>query len=386
MGMPFKYFSDPGRAPHGYGPGPLAGLLLCFLFSFPAQAATLPDSGEEVPVLCMDAALYDFGEILSGEVRVKRVHLQNQGKGILKIYQFDFSCGCSIPRITRSDGDVFFLKDFQGYKDPLVLESKEFITMDLEFLSLGRKGKMTYKMVIHSNDPAHPELTIPILALVLPAFEVKPRWVRFGKMAKGEPRTREVIVTSVAAGDFEITGIANLPPYLSYTVESIPDSDPRAYRLKLTHNGEASRDDVSLLLKAEVESEKCKGFGLSVSFEMLPDVTLEWEGRTQGRAINFGMIPRGETVTRKVRILNHNPEVPCRIEKVDTSFKPGDGMEAVLEEVRPGMEYELSITIKPEFKGRILKGSIRLISDHPDLKDQSLALKGMVQNKKPEIK
>ena len=143
------------------------------------------------PKLELDKDRFDFGELLSGEVRTRKLTFRNTGLGDLRISQFEFSCGCTIPRIVLSTGETYSLKDFryEGHNE-LVLKPGVTAESELEFSSLGRKSNVTYKMVIHSNDPKHPHRLIPILAKVKPAFNLRPKSLKFGELEKGQTVTR----------------------------------------------------------------------------------------------------------------------------------------------------------------------------------------------------
>jgi hypothetical protein len=324
----------------------------------------------------MDADRYDFGEVLSGEVIVRKITLRNRGGADLALSRFEFSCGCSIPRAVLSTGETVSLKEFKA-DDPLVLKPGGWAEMELEFSSLGRQGRVAYKMVIHSNDPARPELTIPILARVTQAFELRPRLVRFGTVEKKSVAAREIVISALASGDFRITGFDNLPPFMAYEIEKLEDQAECAYRMQLTLKGSAPAGVQNLILKARVESDKSKGVAIPVSFEILPEVDFLCDGENVRDDIQFGVIERGAGAAKKIHIINRNPMIPYTITGTRLASQFGKFIQVELRTLQPGLEYELLITIEPELDARFLRGFVYLESDHPDLENKRFTLKGM---------
>lgn len=334
-------------------------------------------SAADPPILHLDSDRYDFGELLSGEAVVRKVTIHNKGGSDLKISRFEFSCGCTIPRIELSDGQVLSMKEYKGNRI-LTLEAGAWASLEIEFTSLGRKDQVGYKMVIHSNDPDRRELTVPILARVIPAFALKPKVVRFGTITRRSKVTKEVRITSLAAGNFEIKGFENLPPHLTWEARKTPEAEASACLMKLTLDGNGPVGTHNLVLKARVESERSRRLAVPYSFTILPDVSFTCDGKElKKNTVNFGLLEQGKPATKRIHVLNKNPGVPYNILKYQLISRYDDHISLSLETLRPGIEYELLITVDGKLDARFFNAILKLESEHPDLKKVKLDVKGL---------
>jgi hypothetical protein len=275
-----------------------------------------------------------------------------------------------------STGEAVSLKKIKA-ENPLVMKPGAWADLELEFTSLGRNGQVAYKMVIHSNDPARPEVTLPILAKVQPAFQLKPRFAKFGTLRKNQSDSREIMITSMTDGDFKITGFSNLPPFMAYAVEKAEDDAVCAYRMKLTVNANAPAGEHNLVLRALIDSEKSRGLAIPVTLTIQPDVVFMCDGEMLGDTINFGVSKKGQEVTKSIHIINRNPGIPYTISETRLVSQYDKNIDVRLQTMRPGVEYELQITLKPELNAPFLRGFLHLSSDHPDVEHVRLTLKGL---------
>lgn len=329
------------------------------------------------PVLSLDSDRYDFGELLSGEVVVRKVTIRNNGGSDLQISRFEFSCGCTIPRIELSDGRILSMREYKGNRI-LSLEAGAWASLEIEFTSLGRKDQVAYKMVIHSNDPDRRELTVPILARVIPAFALQPKVVRFGTITRNSKATKEVRITSLAAGNFEIKGFENLPPHLTFETRKVPEADAGTCILKLTLDGKGPVGTHNLVLKARVDSERSRRLAVPYRFTILPDVSFSCDGKElKKNKLNFGLLERGKPATKRIHVLNKNPGLPYNIVKYRLISQYDNNISLSLETLRPGIEYEILITVDGNIDARFFNAIIKLESEHPDLKNVKLDVNGL---------
>ncbi len=329
------------------------------------------------PVISANKEGFDFGELLSGEVRIDKVRIENSGNADLIVHRIEFSCGCSVPRVLLSTGETVSLKEFKTGTRTLVLAPGTWAQMELEFSSLGRKGKVNYKMVIHTNDPSRPAFLIPIKAKIRQAFKLSPKTVAFGRLAKHTRATRKVTVLPAFAGEFRITGFTNLPPYMAWEAHPIEGTRIHAFDLQLTLKEDAPAGEQILVLKAVIDSQRTQGLAIPVSFTVLPEISFTLDGEEIKKKVNFGVIEKGKGAVKRVHILNGNPAVPYVITDCRFTSRFKDHLEVRLDTLRPGIEYELVITLNPGLDTRLFTGVIHLMSKHPDMKLKKLDIKGI---------
>jgi len=107
------------------------------------------------PAISAEETLFDFGEVVNGNIVSRDVAITNTGQGTLVVETISTSCGCTTATL-----------------DPMTLEPGQSGTLHIEFDSGAHgpelTGTLTRQIFIVSNDPEQPELLVEFTATVLP--------------------------------------------------------------------------------------------------------------------------------------------------------------------------------------------------------------------------
>lgn len=121
--------------------------------SFTANVVTKRKMDKEepkTPSLILDKKEHDFGTVPEGRVVDFTVKLKNTGEQTILIEEIKSSCGCAAAMLSNKE-----------------LEPGQEGTLQIEFDSSNRLGKMTRTLTLHTNDPVIPRQTIVIYANVV---------------------------------------------------------------------------------------------------------------------------------------------------------------------------------------------------------------------------
>jgi len=97
------------------------------------------------PHLEIAEPVYDFGNIISGDVVETTFKLTNTGKTKLNIRKTIASCGCTVPELNKMN-----------------IKPGETVDMKVTFNSAGRRGAQIKTVTIYSNDPVKPVQKITV--------------------------------------------------------------------------------------------------------------------------------------------------------------------------------------------------------------------------------
>jgi len=115
-------------------------------------AANAPVAG---PRLAADATLLDLGEIVNGVVVERDVAVRNDGDALLVVEEVLTTCGCTTAAL-----------------EPMTLAPGEAGNLHIAFDSGAHGPELTgpvmRRVILVSNDPATPEATVDLQALILP--------------------------------------------------------------------------------------------------------------------------------------------------------------------------------------------------------------------------
>ena len=112
-------------------------------------APLTPEEAAVAPQLTIENRMYDFGSIEQGSQVTATYMLKNTGKNDLNIRKTYASCGCTIPKLTKS-----------------ILKEGEEVEMQVVFNTTGRRGNQMKSVTIYSNDPKKPVQRVTLKASV----------------------------------------------------------------------------------------------------------------------------------------------------------------------------------------------------------------------------
>ncbi len=116
----------------------------------PTPAPALASS--QVPVITVDQKPFDFGKIQFGQTVVHRFKVSNTGNATLHLKKVQASCGCTSTLVGKMD-----------------LEPGESTEIEAAFTPESGWGPVRKSILVVSDAPAHPTLSLHFRADVLPA-------------------------------------------------------------------------------------------------------------------------------------------------------------------------------------------------------------------------
>jgi hypothetical protein len=142
-----------------------------------------PGSGRApVPRLVLSTTEWDFGAKWHGEPCTTDITIGNAGEAPLKILRVQSSCGCMVAR-PKSGGT---------WKNKVIAPG-ESESVTLTYNTRKHKRHVSQTIVIETNDPQQPQVTIQIQGEVKYLFEAKPtQRITFGRLARDSRATKSI--------------------------------------------------------------------------------------------------------------------------------------------------------------------------------------------------
>lgn len=125
----------------------------------PVQPTVTQQASQPQPQITFDAVVYDFGNVGLQTQSLCEFRFTNTGDAPLTIDQIVKTCGAC----------TAFQLDKTRY------EPGESGVLRVKFYSDTQTGQMTKNLVIHTNDPANPEVTLAVTANVISKVEFEPK-------------------------------------------------------------------------------------------------------------------------------------------------------------------------------------------------------------------
>lgn len=319
-------------------------------------AATLLAQGK-AKVVAVEP-IKDVSTVPKGEKIVHDFVLRNEGDTALEITNVHPACGCTVADFDKS------IAPGQAGKVHVVLDTATF------------SGAISKGVTVFTNDPDTPQLELTIRAKVEPYLSVKPGYARYITV-QGEPLEGNIAQTIWATDGaaLEVTKVESPWPYLTVSFreatpeERLPDTEGKQWRVEMQLGNDAKVGALADYVTVHTNHPKQKILQIPVSGFVRPVIAVT------PQVADFGRIEVKEPVRRALNIRNFATE-RIKVTGVDPSLP--NGVEAKLEPLEDGREYQLRIVVNPGLPKGPFNGKLTIRTDSPKVPTLEVELKGIV--------
>lgn len=284
---------------------------------------------EAGPKLVVPEKIKDVGTVAQGDVVEVDFALVNEGDETLEIKAVRPTCGCTVADFDRQipAGKTGHVK--------AKLETRDF------------SGPISKSILIMTNDPTEPTVTVVIKTTVHPYVEVLPRaLVRFNAV-QHEPMVQKITVAAAEENrDFKVTGVSSSVPFLNTEVrplskdELLAGKSPQQYEVSLSLEDDAPIGPVNAEIEIATNHPKAQKVPVKVF-----GVVRALLGVTPSQ-VQFGSVAAKTKPGRNLILVNNRSggaKVELRSVSVDD---PAFAAEVVT--IEAGRRYQVTVTIKPD--------------------------------------
>jgi hypothetical protein len=322
-----------------------------------AQAPAASADTASVPKLVVPEERKDVGTVPKGEP-IKHVFvLRNTGKADLHVTDVKPSCGCTVPEFDK------VIKPGGEGKVTLTVDTKNF------------SGPISKTALLLTDDPATPQMTLVVSAIVKPFVEALPYGFFRIQGLSGEASSSEVVLVSDEA-EFKPTKIDTPNTFLRAALapasekELIKDRNPNQWKVTLTVAPDAPEGILAGTVKVATGVKRQPEIEIPVSGFVKPPVSVT------PVSINFGNFdPKGDAVKRNVMIVNNNAQAAnFAVTKVETNV-PGISAEIVpVDKSR----VQVVLTVDQKIKKGVFEGELLIKTTDKARSDVKVPLKGVI--------
>lgn len=270
-----------------------AGIALLFLPLAQTQPPQ-PAAPTGSPKLVVERTVWDFGTVWTGEPCSTTIKLTNTGDAPLKIEKVESTCGCTVPKPSKT-----------------VLAPGE--SDDLHITYNTRKAIVDVRQTVtlRTNDPQHPRTEIVVRGVVKQVYECKPvNRLAFGQVLFDALETRSIELTNNLSEPIKLS----LPPEARQPMFEIrlDEIEPgRKYKLSATTRPPLRPASNYLNLKLKTDHARFPTLDIAVSAYAVDRVGVS--------PTEILLTPKMEIpATRLVRV-NYLPDRPVKITGLSTS-------------------------------------------------------------------
>ncbi|HEX6898901.1 MAG TPA: DUF1573 domain-containing protein [Thermoanaerobaculia bacterium] len=301
----------------------------------------------------------DMGTVPKGEKIIHDFQIRNDGDAPLEITNVRPACGCTVAEYDK------------------VIAPGKTGKVHAEIDTVTFNGAIAKGVSVFTNDPATPEMELTVRAKVEPYIAVKPGYARYITV-QGEPQEGTIPQTIWVpdGSSMEITKVESPWPFLDVKYrEAKPEervTDPTAkgkqWRIEMTLSNNAKVGALSDYVTIHTNHPKQKVVQIPVSGFVRPVVA------ATPQAMDFGQVDLKEPKKRSINVRNFATE-PIKVTGIEQTVK---GVEAQVEPLEDGREYQVRVTLTPGMPKGPFNGKLMIKTDSPKAPTIEVDLKGIV--------
>lgn len=318
-------------------------------------AATLYAQGK--PKAVVSEPIKEAGTIAKGEKIVHDFVIKNEGDAVLEITNVQAACGCTVAEFDKT------IAPGQTGKVHTIVDTATF------------NGAIAKGVTVFTNDPDLPQTDLTIRAKVEPYIMVKPGYARFITV-QGENKEGTVGQTLFTpdGSPLEIVKVDSPYTFLKTSFreakaeERVPDVPGKQWRVEMTLANDAKVGALTEYVTVHTNHPKQKVVTIPVSGFIRPIVAVT------PPVADFGTVELTAPLPKSLNVRNFATE-PIEITGIEGA--PA-GIEAKLEPLEEGRQYQVKLTLKPEIGKGPFNGKLTLRTNSPKMPQIQVELKGTV--------
>jgi hypothetical protein len=318
-------------------------------------AATVLAAGK--PKAVVAEPIKDVGTVATGEKITHDFVIRNDGDAVLEITNVQPACGCTVAQFDKT------IAPGQTGKVHAVVDTTTF------------NGPISKGVSVFTNDPDTPQIELTIRAKVEPYIAVKPGYARYITV-QGEPLEGSIAQTLYATDgtSIDVTGVDSPWPYLHVTYreakpeERVGEAKGKQWKIEMKLSNDAKVGPLSDYVTVHTNHPQQKIVQIPVSGFVRPVIAVT------PPVADFGQIELKEPLRRALNIRNFATE-PIKVTGVEQNLK---GMEAKIEPLEEGREYQVRIVLNPGLGKGPFNGKLTIHTDSPKAPLVEVELKGTV--------
>ena len=286
-------------------------------------------SAVDGPQMVVPEMIKDMGTVAQGEVVNVEFEIANEGNETLEIKAVRPTCGCTVADFDRQvePGKSGYIK--------AKLETRDF------------SGPISKSILVMTNDPQNPTVTIVIKTTVHPYVEILPRaLIRFNAVQHEAMSQKITVVGGENETNFEVTGVKSSEGFLTAAFRPLPEGErlagksPKQWEVELSMTDDAPVGPVNAVLEIQTNHPKAKTVPVKV-FGVIRALLHVTPSQVQ-----FGSVAAKKQPGRNLIVVNNRSggaKIVVRSASVnDAAFS------AEVVTIEEGRRYQITVTVNSD--------------------------------------
>lgn len=263
----------------------------------PAKAPEAVDGGN----IKFEVTDHDFGPIFDHEKQTTKFSFTNPGPGKLVIKMVKPTCGCTTPKLSKTEYEV-----------------GESGTIEVTFDPHNRNGQQAQSVTVETNHPTNPTMQLNIRAMVKPVVVVDPAIVQLGEINRGQAKSATFNVLG-RTPDFKVQLVTfSNPDLFDVKIGETKDVEYGGEKLRgsevtVTLKDNARVGNVAQTATIRTNEPRAQIRSTQIMGSVVGDVTPE------PKWLSIGQIEAGKEFVREFKVASRSGKA-FKIESVETRW------------------------------------------------------------------
>jgi len=331
-------------------------LALCCVFLVAATLLAQGATGK--PKAVAVEPIKDVGFVAKGDMATNEFVIRNDGDAPLELREVRAACGCTV-----ADFDKVIAPGKTG---------KVRVTVDTKSFS----GPTAKGVTVYTNDPEAPTIELTVRATIDQFIKMKPGYARFITV-QGESKEGKIVQTlwTPDKSPFEVVKVESPYPFLNVRFweakpeERLADNkDQQQWKVEIHLDNDAPVGALTQAVKIHTNHPKQKLIQIPISGFVRPVMAVT------PPIVDMGQVDGKEPVRFSINVRNFATE-PIKVTGIAGDVQ---GVNAKIEPVQEGREYQVQVTFQPDARKGPVNGKLTLTTDSPKVPRIEVQLKGNV--------
>jgi hypothetical protein len=318
------------------------------------------EGGAAGPRMVVPQKIKDMGTVAQGEVVEVDFEILNEGNLPLLVKAVRPTCGCTV-----ADYDKEIAAGESGAVKAK-LDTKDF------------SGPISKSILIMTNDPQDPTVSVVIKTNVEPFIEILPRpLIRFNAVQREEMSQKVIVVATEPERNFDVVKVDTSVPYLTTSLRELDEDEliagksKKQYELSLEMTEDAPVGPVSAKLVVHTDHPKAKQVVVKVYgvVRALLHVTPS--------QIQFGTVEAAVRPGRNLIVVN-NRSGGAKVQLTDVSVNDPAFAADVLT-IEEGRRYQVTVSVSEDADVGTRDAVLTLKTTDPDFPELSVPVRANIR-------
>lgn len=300
----------------------------------------------------------DVGFVTKGEMASNEFVIRNDGDAPLELREVRAACGCTV-----ADYDKVIAPGKTG-KVRVTVDTKSF------------NGPTAKGVTVYTNDPAAPTIELTVRADIGQFVKVKPGYARFISV-QGEEKEGRIVQTlwTPDKSPLQIVKVESPYPFLNVRFwEAKPEerlaenADQQQWKVEIHLSNDAPIGPLTEPVKIHTSHPKQKLVQIPISGFIRPVMAVT------PSVVDMGQVNGADLVKFSLNVRNFATE-PIKVTGIAGDVQ---GLNAKIEPLQEGREYQVQVTFQPAAQKGPVNGKLTLTTDSKKVPSIEVQLKGNV--------